>query len=535
MVKSHTDRRLSSRFAIAACIFFVLAGQPFIPLLGVQNDEALFGYAFLQPRTGFAVQLGHSRLPLMLMSYLGTLKAWIYRPLFAVLGSGVWTLREPALLAGAASIWLFFLLLRRMAGTRAATIGCGLLAVDALYLLTSCFDWGPVALQHLLLVGGMLLLMRFYQEGGGTGALAGGFFLFGLAMWDKALAVWMLGGLGVAALAILPRQIWRAVTLRRVGIAVLAFAIGALPLIVYNARTRLETFRGQAYSTADIAGKARLLRETARGSAMLGWMVNEDWQTPKPHPAKSAMEKASAAAAALAGQPRQSLFFYAFVLALLLAPLARGGDLRAILFAAVAMAVQWIQMALVANGGGSVHHSILLWPLPQMLVAVSFAAASRRLGRFAVPTAAGALAVLMLSGGLLINQYYRAAWRNGGGQNWTDAIYQLSGFLKSAPAGRVYCMDWGMMDSLRLLNRGKLPLDLPPELDDRRVRDAAEKPDHIFVAHMPGFEFFPDTNARFVQAAGEAGFRRTQLAVISDSFGKPVYEVYRFVPAEAAR
>ena len=100
----------------------------------------------------------------MLMSYLGTLKSWIYRPIFQLFGTGVSAMRVPMLLAGAASVWLFYLLLRRIAGERAAVIGCGLLAADSLYLLTICFDWGPVALQHLLLICGMLLLFGFYQE-----------------------------------------------------------------------------------------------------------------------------------------------------------------------------------------------------------------------------------------------------------------------------------------------------------------------------------------------------------------------------------
>jgi len=127
----HADKRLPVHLAIAACTFFFLAGQAFLPLLGIQNDEALFGSAFLQPFAGYSVPLGHSHLPLMLMSYLGTLKAWIYRAVFAVFQPGVWSLREPALLFGVAGVWLFFLLLRRIAGARAAVIGCGLLAVDA--------------------------------------------------------------------------------------------------------------------------------------------------------------------------------------------------------------------------------------------------------------------------------------------------------------------------------------------------------------------------------------------------------------------
>src|SRR5260370_31624470 len=110
------------------------------------------------------IKFAHSRLPIMLMSYLGTLKAWLYAPIINVFGTGMPALRDPVLLAGVASVWLFYLFLRRIAGERAAVVGCGLLAVDSLYLLTIFFDLGPVALQHFLLIGGMLLVVQFSHQ-----------------------------------------------------------------------------------------------------------------------------------------------------------------------------------------------------------------------------------------------------------------------------------------------------------------------------------------------------------------------------------
>ena len=120
----------------------------------------------------------------------------------------------------------------------------------------------------------------------------------------------------------------------------LAFALGALPLIVYNIEKPLATFRGNtSWDTSDLAGKGRLLAATANGSALFGWLSNEDWQTQNPHLPQGALEAASARISALAGHPRHSLLLYAFGLALLLAPLARGHALRAILFALLAMAL----------------------------------------------------------------------------------------------------------------------------------------------------------------------------------------------------
>lgn len=537
MVKPHTERRFASRFAVCSCIFFFLAGQPFLPRLGVQNDEALFGYAFLPPYGGYSVELGHSRLPLMLMDYVGAFKAWVYRPIVAVAGANVWTLREPALLAGALSLWLFFLLMRRIAGNAAAVIGCGLLAADAMYLLTSGFDWGPVAFQHLLLTGGMLLLVRFYERRGAQ-ALFWGAALLGLAMWDKALAVWMLAGAGVAVLILFPRQIRAVITRRRAGLALAGFLLGALPLAIFNFKTGFSTFRGKAYSLDDLPGKARLLMNTANGSGMFGWLVLEDWQTPNRRGPGNLLERASMTISEATGRPRRGPLLYAFVLALVLAPLARGGRLRAILFALIAMVVQWAQMAITVDAGGSVHHAILLWPLPQMLIAASFSSAAERLGRYAWPAVAATTLLMSVSGVLVVNEYFRLAWQNGGAMNWTEAVFPLAKYVRSAGVSQVFAVDWGITDTLRFLNEGKTPLslayDITPESgepDMGRLKEAVGSPGHIFVAHRKDFEYFQGANDRFVAAAVKAGFQPATVAVIPDSFGRPVYEVYRFEPA----
>jgi 4-amino-4-deoxy-L-arabinose transferase-like glycosyltransferase len=534
MAARFTNPRLAECLALAACAFFFLAGQPFLPLLGIQNDEALFECAFLNPRGGAFVRIGHWHLPVMLMSYVGALKAWLYRPIFALWKPGAWSLREPALLAGAVSIWLFFLLLRRMAGARAAVIGCWLLAVDAMYLLTTAFDWGPVVLQHLLMVGGVLLVVRFYQERR-SWPLAAGFFCLGLAMWDKALAIWMLSGMGVAVLAVCARQVRSVATRRRVAVAVLSFGLGALPLIAYNVGHRFATFRGQSYDTSDLALKGRMLLNTVRGDGLFGWLVDEDRQTAAPHQPRTALEEASGAVAEAAGNPRHSLLLWAFLLALAAAPLAGAAERRAIWFALIVMAAQWTQMAVTSGAGLSVHHTILLWPLPQAAIGISFAAASRRIGRAGLPVAIGVLAVAVAAGALQINEYYRYAWRNGGGQNWTDAIYPLAAYAEGTKAKEVYCLDWGIVEPLRVLGRGRLPLDmfyayLPDQgpLDAPRIRTALAARDHLFLAHTKEFEFFAGPNAKLLKAAEAAGYRRETVAVISDSFDRATYEAYRF-------
>jgi 4-amino-4-deoxy-L-arabinose transferase-like glycosyltransferase len=533
--------RLRSRyFAIAASLFFVLAGQAFIPLLGVEDDEALFGMAFLKPRYSATIRIGHSTLPLMIMTYLGTLKAWIYRPILKWFHPGAWSLREPMLLAGALSIWLFYLLLKRMAGERAAIIGSILLATDSVYLLTTCFDWGPVTLQHLLIIGGLWLLLRFYQEQT-SGSLAAGAFLLGLALWDKALAAWMLSGMGIAALLLFWRQIRGLITWRRAAICVAAFLLGSLPLWTYNVRNDWATFRGNFHRTfSEFPGKTEVLRVTLNGQGLLGYLAAEDSGTAPPHQPSGALQNVSARIAALSGEPRHHLGLYALGSAILLIPFAGRDGRRALLFALIAMSVAWVQMAITANAGGAVHHTILLWPLPQLVVAVSFAAASERLGRAGKPLICAVVAVLAVSGVLLTNEYYYKMFRNGPTSlSWSEAIFPLNTYVQTLPATNVYCLDWGILDSLRYLSWGRLPLvgsdarftkqELTAE-DHEAIAKIVSNLGNLYVAHAKEVEIFPD-NQRFLILAAASGYRPDRLAVIDDSFGHPTFEVYRLVPA----
>jgi len=535
MLASNLRPRLQHLLALFACAFFLLAGQFFLPLLGIEDDESLFASPLLAPRSWlYAIRIGHSTFPLMVMSYIGTLKTLLYKAVFRIARPGVWSAREPMVLAGAASIWIFYVLLRRVAGPRAAVLGALLLATDSCYLLTSVFDWGPVALQHLLLLGGGYFLVRFAQEPKSRTAhraLAGGFFLLGLAVWDKALAVWMLSGMALAAAAFYWRPIARLFTRRRAAIALLSFTVGAAPLLIFNFKTHWSTFRGNVKrDTTPVSAKAPMLMNTINGQGLFGYLTDEDWQTPHPRLPESAPARASAALAEITGHPRRTLMFYALLLALALAPLADAGGRRAIAFCLMAGAIAWLQMAMTANAGASVHHTILLWPLPQAIIAISFASAATRLRRAAGPVCALVLAVLLASNLLVANEYYVMMSRDGGSESWSDAIFPLSSRLESAHPPAVFCADWGIQDSLRLVSRGRLPTwDLTGGLTDPGILAGDG---YLFVGRTADQEIFRGNTARIVTAAQAAGYRREMVDTISDGFGRPTFEIYRFVPAQ---
>jgi len=137
-----------------------------------------------------------------------------------------------------------------------------------------------------------------------------------------------------------------------------------------------------------------------------------------------------------------------------------------------------------------------------------------------------------------MNEYFVQMLRYGGAKPWTDAIFTLSRYLKDDPAHWAFALDWGIADQLRLLHRGRLHIGVGTDqvskpaiaAEDRPYLDQmVGTPGNLFIAHTPDFEFFPGNSAKLTQYAAVAGYRREVLAVIPDSNGRNVYEVYRFV------
>jgi len=534
------------------CLFFVIGGLVLVPYPGLQNDEVLFGSVIYEPRhLDDSVQVFKRKIPLMLMNYLGTLKSLFYAGLFKIWPPSPWSVRLPVILAGAATVWLFFLLLRDTLGYRAAVVGAVLLATDTTFLLTTTFDWGPVALQHLLLLGGVVLLVRFRRAADVAGGaarhperlLAGAFFLFGLGLWDKVIFAWMLGGLGVALIVVFPRELSRLFTLRRLATAFVALGVGAAPLIVYNFRHHGPTFRSARYSAEHLMPKAEFFRSVLNGSSLFEYLVHEDTGRFRPQPPE-ALERASLALSEAAGRPRTNLMVPAVLISVaLLVWLWTTPARPAIVFSAVAMLVAWIQMALIREAGGSAHHLVLLWPFPHLVIAAALAAGSHRLRRAGIPVLAALLAVLCAANVLVSNEHLAGLIRHGGGPVWTDAIYPLSAELEKRPAQRVIVIDWGIVDALRVLNRGRLPLYQAMDLASTGSLDSGQQQTlkwmltlagGVFVGHTPDSEAIERARARFRAHAERAGFREKVLGVVHDRHGRPVFELFCYQPAERA-
>lgn len=341
----------------------------------------------------------------------------------------------------------------------------------------------------------------------------------------------MLSGLGIAGILTFPRQIFAVTDFRRLLISAGAFTLGALPLIGFNVDKPLATLReNTGWETRDVPTKMHIAVETVRGAALLGWLNAPDQETPIPHRPTGAIEKLSAGISSVAGTRPANWTLAALIAALLLAPLAGMIALRTSIFFVMAIAIAWAQMAISPHAGGSVHHTILLWPWPLAIIAISFAGASQRLGRFGVPALAAA-GVLIAGFSLLVtNEYYIKIVRNGGAPVWSAAVFPLAVSLKNANAPHVFCTDWGILQTLILLDRNRPVVrdGMGPATDAAGLKWILSEPGNLVVGHLKGSEVVPGMNEKLIDAAAKLGRKPQEIRVISDEYGRNVFTVYRF-------
>ncbi len=115
----------------------------------------------------------------------------------------------------------------------------------------------------------MAMLLKFTSTGKRS-TLFWAFFWFGLALWDKALFLWLFSGLAVATLAVFPRQLWSRCTPRNLGLAAAGLLLGAMPLVAYNAVSNFDTFRSNStFLLSQIPSRLHALRITWDGEILV--------------------------------------------------------------------------------------------------------------------------------------------------------------------------------------------------------------------------------------------------------------------------
>lgn len=215
--------------------------------------------------------------------------------------------------------------------------------------------------------------------------------------------------------------------------------------------------------------------------------------------------------------------------------------------AALALIGLVVGQSIVTVSGLWSTHLIVLFPLPQMVIAtfaVSLATrAYTRLRNLQLPwarAAAYALPLLLIVGSILFFdlrtsfQYQRDLGVTGGSSTFSDSIYSLATYLDTRqPPPRVVSLDWGIKRPIQFLTLERVnPLDAygyestPSQSTIDSLAALVQEPSNLYLFHNPQAGVAYPRFELFRQMAADVGKIPTLERTFYSRCGLPVYEVY---------
>jgi hypothetical protein len=516
---------------VLACAFLLmLLAAPSLERPAMQTDETLFAAGIYPPVSDVPLLFGKP-FPRMIMTYVGTFKSMLYRPVMRWAGTGPYQVRMTGIVLSALGVALFGWWLVRASGSRAALLALAVLACDPVYVMYSRWDHGPVVTLHLLLILTLICGCRF----GVTGRrrwLCAGAFVIGLAMWEKAVFSWLIVGLGAGLVLVYPRQLWRRITLPNIGLAVVCFAAGAAPLIWYNVEHEGVTFRSNTkFDLSQAPAKLSLLSATFQGNALLGSMAREWPDKGEVREPATWAERMMVTIATAFGERRKGWFLLLFLACVPIVAFGVRHGGRPGLFALVAGSAAYLLMVVTKDAGGGAHHTILLWPLPYLLIASAVTVVGTYVqSRAAMAVMAAIFAAVCIMNVAVIGTYYTHLIRFGGTDSWTEAMYPALAHIRTSDHQAVGVVDWGFFDTVRLSEQGRsavYPVTDPSGSEAKYTVNDLATPGAIFITHTKGHEMFAGVTERILAEGAKAGLVPTDRRVFYDYNGRPTVETFR--------
>jgi Dolichyl-phosphate-mannose-protein mannosyltransferase len=491
---------------------FALAARH-IETPGLQYDELLFINA---AKGGMGSDLFiHARIggiPILVMSYMGALKAWIYHPLLIAFPMGAATVRLPAVALGISGAVLLVAGLGRLFGRRAALLAAPVVLLDPTMLMQSRIDWGPSALMFFF--RGLL----FYSIASWVATRRVSWLFCGLAaallgVFDKLNFIWLAYAMLGSFLAFYWRECWTAARRARVpyGLlgAIVAISVGEATYRAVSVARSLPA--GGPSDFAIHAGRVlRLLALTVCGDGARDFVCGTGFAESGP------ILAAWMLVAAFGG-------YVAFRNRIWTCPAA--------LFVFASL-VGTVALMLVTPTTEGVHHAALIGGMPQA-VFISFACAGAdgaRLSRWA--RVATCVAVLGLAG-LFAASAFRTVdlFQRPQNMSWDMANQRAAEF--AAKTGEV-CIsgDWGL--STQLIAFGRAPqevLDAWEVLGSRggaefyvKTMDAART--YEVITHDPSVEYFKGGGNRLIASLETDGWSVGAARAFKAWDGKDLVFVY---------
>ncbi len=514
----------------AACVFTVLAAYR-IELPGLYMDEVDFVNAAQGAHDNTMIHMRLGSVPLLIMPYLGALKAWLYTPIFWLFGVSAVTIRLPAILLAAVTLLSWFQPIRSQLGAVWAVIAVWLIAVDPANLFPSRVDWGPTVLMHFFQAA-ILALWFSYRDRSKPWKLLLICICAGLGFFDKFNFVWLVIAFAIGVCVCFPdslKKLWISTPrlARGAGVLLLLIALGTalyfvlpvlhlhsarLPPMSIQARWNglLSTLSGQAVAHLIFGNSSGIIH------CVPFWLIVTDC---------------------------------CLALACLFLPIqnAEGRENRKNGFFLLLIGfLIFLQIAITPQAGGP-HHYSMIFPLP-VLVFVFFAQplytqlGTKNLRRFAAlllfSAATGIFAVNLHNTFGYLSRFEANASYN---VRLSPEIYSLSRYVNEhgLNAQSVVCVDWGLHNQLHALAPKKLrrrmhdswPTFAELEKKNQDTQNAALN--YIFpegkslaLTFAASKETFPETRRNFLAALASHPELKSRLLKEFWHSGEKIYEVY---------
>jgi hypothetical protein len=190
-------------FSILLILTFIILACFRIEYPGLQYDETLFGSAAIGGIDGAFIHKEIYGFPLMVMPYIGALKAYLYFLVFLFFEPSYFSIRLPMIFLTGISLWLIYIYVSKGANKLIGILCLAFLVADSSLISLVRTDVGPVAIGLFFRSLALLCFFKFVEENQGKNQ---GKYLIGivvsllLGFYDKFNFVWFIIAFSVASI-----------------------------------------------------------------------------------------------------------------------------------------------------------------------------------------------------------------------------------------------------------------------------------------------------------------------------------------------
>ena len=534
-----------SLFIVCSLAFFLMAVYK-ITRPGVQYDEISFYNIALGAKTDHFVSKRIHGIPVMVMPYIGALKAYLYKLVFWLFGVTAISIRLPMILLSTVTLWFIYKLMNLLTKNLwVSNITVALVSTSFCFIVSSKLDWGPTVIMFFFMSLALLSFFLFMD----THRLFY-FYIMLIALllgvYDKSNFIWFSSAFGVSALVIYRKKIVlfaRELKSRfTVPLAVFLFIMffyiisSVLPLM----RLEINSAGSVSFDFQRILFIYRETSKTLTGRAYTEYLVNtftnfNDFKN------KIAL---------------LSYFLSSLLFLLWFFPNFRkrfssvlNCQINSIAFMYLISGVIFTEIIFTRQVGGA-HHYIMLLPFTVYITVLCGYIIIKIIQNTIIKNIFTVVFFAIVSIILFLN--FRAdIWflryisneNNEYNTIWDPAIYELSDYVINSGVETVYSIDWGLHNQL---------YSFDPERDNKNYMDMYayfaeyhfitefghewyfntffDKPVILFVGHGSETTIFKDSLTGFEVFSHEGLNNGTfeKIHSIQNNQGKELYQVFKY-------